>query len=202
MRLTIRSLSDSLGVEIFDIDLRNPTEKLVDAIDQLWIKHPVLLIRNQLLDEPQQIFFSKQLGEINVHVRTDIRSRSHPEVVLISNLRPENGNNIGALASGEASWHTDSCYKPKPDTGSLLYALEVPNNGGRTTWANLQHAYNELSQECKGKVEKLRGEYAYNIFNVDIKRDQDINDIRAKTPDVVHPLVLTQPGSKTGKAFI
>ena len=35
----------------------------------------------------------------------------------------------------------------------------------------------------------------YNIFDVDIKRDQDVNDIRAKTTDVVHPLVLTQPGS-------
>ena len=75
MRLMIRPLCDSFGMEIFDIDLRNPTDKLIAAIDRLWIKHPVLLIRNQLLDEPQQIHFSKQFGEINIHVRTDIRSR-------------------------------------------------------------------------------------------------------------------------------
>ena len=29
----------------------------------------------------------------------------------------------------------------------------------------------------------------------DIKEDEDVKDIRAKTPDVAHPLVLTQPGN-------
>ena len=83
---------------------------MINGIDALWVKHPVLLVRDQLLDEAAQVAFSKLLGEINIHVRTDIRSKSHPEVVLVSNLRLENGDNIGALASGEAKWHTDSCY--------------------------------------------------------------------------------------------
>jgi taurine dioxygenase len=30
---------------------------------------------------------------------------------------------------------------------------------------------------------------------VDIVEDGDVKDIREKTPDVVHPMVLTQPGS-------
>ena len=133
-----------------------------------------MLIRAQLLDEAQQIAFSSRFGKINIHVRTDIRSRSHPEVVLVSNLRLENGDNIGALASGEAKWHTDSCYKSKPDTGSLLYALEVPDDGGKTAWANTQLAYEALSEELRARVEGRRGEYAYNIFDVDIIQDSDV----------------------------
>jgi taurine dioxygenase len=195
MLLVTRPLTPSFGLEILEVDLRNPSDGLVAAIDALWVEHPVLLVRDQLLDEAQQIAFSARLGEVNIHVRTDIRSRSHPEVVLVSNLRLENGDNIGALASGEAKWHTDSCYKPKPDTGSLLYALEVPENAGRTAWAHTQLAFEALSDEMKARVDGLRGQYAYNIFDVDITESEDVQDIRAKTPDVIHPMVLTQPGS-------
>ena len=165
MSLSTRPLTPTFGLEILDVDLRQPTDNMIAEIDALWVKHPVLLLRNQLLDEVQQIAFSKRFGEINIHVRTDIRSRSHPEVVMVSNLRFENGDNIGALASGEAKWHTDSCYKSKPDTGSILYALEVPEDGGKTAWANLQLAYEALPDATKTKLEGKRGEYAYNIFN-------------------------------------
>ena len=196
MSLSTRPLTPTFGLEILDVDLRQPTDNMIAEIDALWVKHPVLLLRNQLLDEVQQIAFSKRFGEINIHVRTDIRSRSHPEVVMVSNLRLENGDNIGALASGEAKWHTDSCYKSKPDTGSILYALEVPEDGGKTAWANLQLAYEALPDTTKTKLEGKRGEYAYNIFNVDITKDNDIQDIRTITPDVKHPMVLKQPVSE------
>ncbi len=196
MSLSTRPLTPTFGLEILDVDLRQPTDNMIAEIDALWVKHPVLLLRNQLLDEVQQIAFSKRFGEINIHVRTDIRSRSHPEVVMVSNLRFENGDNIGALASGEAKWHTDSCYKSKPDTGSILYALEVPEDGGKTAWANLQLAYEALPDATKTKLEGKRGEYAYNIFNVDITKDNDIKDIRTITPDVKHPMVLKQPVSE------
>ena len=196
MSLSTRPLTPTFGLEILDVDLRQPTDNMIAEIDALWVKHPVLLLRNQLLDEVQQIAFSKRFGEINIHVRTDIRSRSHPEVVMVSNLRLENGDNIGALASGEAKWHTDSCYKSKPDTGSILYALEVPEDGGKTAWANLQLAYEALPDATKTKLEGKRGEYAYNIFNVDITKDNDIKDIRKITPDVKHPMVLKQPVSE------
>ena len=196
MSLSTRPLTPNFGLEIFDVDLRQPTDDMIAEIDALWVKHPVLLVRNQLLDEVQQIAFSKRFGEINIHVRTDIRSRSHPEVVMVSNLRLENGDNIGALASGEAKWHTDSCYKSKPDTGSLLYALEVPDDGGKTSWANLQLAYEVLPDATKTKLAGKRGQYAYNIFNVDITKDDDVKDIRTITHDVMHPLVLTQPVSE------
>ena len=195
MKLSTRPLHPKFGVEILDIDLRALDDASYEAINALWIEHPVILIRNQLLDEAEQIRFSKRFGDINIHVRTDIRSRSNPEVVLVSNLRLESGQHIGALASGEAKWHTDSCYKPKPDTGSILYAIEVPEDGGKTAWANTQLAYDALSNEMKSKVEGLRGEFAYQIYAVDITEVPDVHAIRDLTPDVVHPMVLTQPGS-------
>ena len=202
MKLNTRPLHRRFGVEILDIDLRALNDAEFEAINALWIEHPVILIRNQLLDEKEQIHFSKQFGEINIHVRTDIRSRSNPEVVLVSNLRLESGQHIGALASGEAKWHTDSCYKPKPDTGSILYAIEVPEDGGKTAWANTQLAYEALSEEMKTQVNNLRGEFAYRIYSVDITEEPDVHKIRDLTPDVVHPMVLTQPGKKRRSLYL
>jgi len=196
MALETKPLHPEFGVEIVDIDLRRPGDAAIREIDALWVEHPVLLIRNQLLDEEQQIAFSRRLGTVNIHVRTDIRSRQNPEVVLISNLRLESGENIGALASSEARWHTDSCYKPRPDTGSMLYAVEVPKGAGRTSWANTQLAWEALPEALRARVEGLRGEFAYRIYAVDITGEEDVEAIRALTPDVVHPMVLTQPGTE------
>ena len=65
--------------------------------------------------------------------------------------------------------------------GSLLYALEVPEDGGKTAWANLQLAYDALPDAIKAKLEGKRGAYAYNIFDVDITGDDDVKDIRENT---------------------
>ena len=73
--------------------------------------------------------------------------------------------------------------------------MRCRRTAGKTAWANTQLAYEALSEELRARVEGRRGEYAYNIFDVDIIQDRDVEDIREKTPDVVHPMVLTQPGS-------
>ena len=39
------------------------------------------------------------------------------------------------------SWHSDTAYKERPDMGTLLYALEVPEYGGDTLYANMAAAY-------------------------------------------------------------
>lgn len=109
MRLETRPLHDKFGLEVRNVDLRSLDEATIRAIELAWISTPVLLIRNQLLNKAEQVAFSQHFGPTNLHVREDIRSRANPEVVLISNLRYESGANVGALASGEAAWHMDSC---------------------------------------------------------------------------------------------
>jgi len=66
--LNTRPLTPAFGLEICDVDLRTPTDEMISGIDALWIEHPVLLVRDQLLDEAAQVAFSNRLGEINIHV--------------------------------------------------------------------------------------------------------------------------------------
>ncbi|MEM7404752.1 MAG: TauD/TfdA family dioxygenase [Pseudomonadota bacterium] len=196
MHLQTRPLHEDFGLELMGLDIRALDDSTLEAIEQAWISTPVLLIRDQLLNEAEQVAFSQHFGATNLHVREDIRSPSHPEVVLISNLRYESGANIGALASGEAAWHMDSCYKDNPDTGCFLYAVEVPPGQGRTSWSNLQLAYESLSASTRDAIEGCRGEFAYQIYAVDSDTEAGLSGIRKRTPDVTHPMVLTQPGTQ------
>ena len=53
----------------------------------------------------------------------------------------------GVLGNHELSAHSDHHWTPVPSSGSLLYALEVPQSGGDTTWINLAAAVN-----CKERM--------------------------------------------------
>ena len=77
--LETRPLHDSFGLEILNVDIRAIDDETVKAIEQAWISTPVLLIRNQLLSEAEQVEFSQRFGPTNLHLREDIRSRAQPE---------------------------------------------------------------------------------------------------------------------------
>ena len=55
MPLTTRPLTPNFGLEILDVDLQHLTDDLIAEIDALWVAHPVLLVRDQLLNEVQQL---------------------------------------------------------------------------------------------------------------------------------------------------
>ncbi len=41
-------------------------------------------------------------------------------------------------------WHTDLTFQRKPPFLSVLHAIEVPETGGDTLWANMYAAYDTL----------------------------------------------------------
>ena len=55
-----------------------------------------------------------------------------------------------------SSWHSDYSYKPVPANATMLYALEIPDAGGDTIFADLAAAYSALSDEKKASLEGLR----------------------------------------------
>ena len=51
---------------------------------------------------------------------------------------------IGSLGAGEAVWHTDMSYYAAPPKASALYALEVPDAGGDTTFLTMYGAWEAI----------------------------------------------------------
>lgn len=67
----------------------------------------------------------------------------------------ENGVAIGSLGAGEASWHTDMSYLEDPPMASMLYAIEVPAEGGKTGFCNMYSAYSALPEDLKRRIAGL-----------------------------------------------
>jgi taurine dioxygenase len=196
MTLESKPLGDSFACEVLGLRLWEPLDDgTVDELRDLWAHHPVLVFRRQALSEQELAGFSALFGPLERVVRTEWASPVVPEVGLISNLKDGQARPIGGLGDGEIQWHSDQSYMMNPATGAMLYALELPSEGGTTSWVDLCAAYAGLPDRLKRMVEGRRAVFSY------VKRlagyqgvDRVISEeAKRKTPPVLHPLAHTHP---------
>jgi len=194
--LESRLLDNSFACEILGLRLWEPQDdQTIDELRDLWARHPVLVFRRQALSENELADFSERFGPLERTVRTDWASPARPEVGLISNLKDAQAKPIGGLGDGEIQWHSDQSYMLNPATGAMLYALELPPEGGATSWVDLSAAYAGLPDRLKQAIEGKRGVFSY------VKRlagyqgvDRVISEqAKRKTPPILHPLVHAHP---------
>ena len=190
-RIGVRPLSAALGAGITGIDLRERLEReCLARIREVWHGHLVILLRDQMLSEADQVRFAEYFGPPAViHTRQFVRS--HPAVMLISNIRKD-GKPIGALPDGEMQFHTDQCHQERPAMASMLYAIEVPETGGNTLFANAYAAYETLPAEIKQRILGRRALNAYDYDNAATIRGAAVHD---DVPAYAHPVVRTHPAT-------
>ena len=153
----------ALGAEIKAVDLARVSLAEVEAIKSAWYRHDVVVFRNQRLTDDDLLAFSRHFGTLDPPPNQGAGRKSppgYPDIYVVSNVRDERGEPIGALGDGEALWHTDMSYAAHPPDASMLYALEIPAHGGDTCFCSMQAA---LTRMPKSLVERLCG--------LDIKHD-------------------------------
>jgi taurine dioxygenase len=196
MPFETRPLHPSLACEVRGLALWEALEpEIVASLRELWSFWGVLVFRRQALNEAELAAFCALFGPLERTVRTDWASPNVPEIGIISNLKDGQGNAIGGLGDGEIEWHSDQSYMIHPATGAALYAVELPPEGGTTSWVDLRAAYGGLPEELRRRVEGRRAVFSY------VKRlagyqgkDRVISaEARNKTPSVAHTLTHTHP---------
>jgi len=200
MPLETRPMGQSFAREIIGLRLWEPQDDpTIDELRALWADHPVLVFRRQALSEDELADFSACFGPLERTVRTDWASPVRPEVSLISNLKDAQARPIGGLGDGEIQWHSDQSYVKEAATGAMLYALELPPEGGTTSWVDLCAAYAGLPARLKRAIDGKRAVFSYAKRLAGYQGvDQVISEeAKRKTPPVLHPLVHTHP--VTGK---
>src|SRR5260370_25363795 len=112
---------------------------------------------------------------------------------VISSVK-KNGKAIGGLGSYELVWHTDMSYNPLPPRASLLYALEVPADGGNTGFLNMYAAYETPPDELKRAIDGKTciHDCSRNSAGELRKGFQRTPDPR-RTPGALHPLGRLHP---------
>jgi taurine dioxygenase len=186
-----RPLCPALGAEIAGVDLRDALDdrRFAHILDA-WHRHLVILLRGQRLSEEDQVRFAQRFGPLaKIHTRQFVRA--HPAVMLISNIR-EDGKPIGALPDGEMHFHSDQCYQERPAMGTMLYALEVPRQGGNTLFANAYTAYETLPDAVRRRIDGRRALNAYDYDTASTKRGTRLAE---GVPFHVHPVVRTHPAT-------
>ncbi len=187
-----RPLTPTFGAEILDFQLTgNPDSEDTRAIKELWAEHKLLLFRNQSFDEAALVGFSRQFGDLEIHVREEYLSPEHPEILYVSNVKKD-GRLVGILADSEVGWHYDQIYLPRPALGSLLMADTLPPEGGNTEFADMCAAWDALPDETQTRLDGCLANQSYEAFNkaysVPTNKKQ-----KALSPDIHHPIVRTHP---------
>ena len=202
MAIEIRALSEALGAEVVGVDLAHRLDdETFERIHEAHLEHLVLAIRDQDLTPEQHTAFSRRFGELDIHVLDQFLLPGHPEILVVSNKKV-NGRAVGLQDAG-THWHSDISYREYPSLGSLLYALEVPPEGGDTLFANMYAVYEALSDEMKARIDGLKAVHRYaQIYELSRNaagsaRPPLTEEQKAKVPQVVHPVVRTHP--ETGR---
>ncbi len=194
-----------LGAEVRGIDLSiEPDDESFGRIIEAWHQHLVLVFPGQELDTAAQARFCRRFGEL---VRPKSAPRdgadpggADPNAMVISNIKKD-GKWIGSLPVGELSFHTDGAFHRTPYKATMLYALEVPDQGGETVFANMYAVLEELDAESKALLASCTAD---NIFEYDGETDYQEKDGMGpgNPPHAIHPVVVTHPATGRELLFI
>jgi taurine dioxygenase len=200
VRFDVAPTGGILGAEVSGVDLSAPLDpELVAGLRKAWLKHQVLVFREQNLTDAQLVAVARAFGEPHIVEPTLEYDRAGllPEIDVVSNV-VENGKQIGTAGAGELHWHSDMSVYDVPASGTFLFGKEIPPVGGSTRFANLYAAYETLPQALKDKVEGRRSihDIAYTAYGTLRGGYQEVND-KSKGPGAVHPVVRTHP--ETGR---
>ncbi len=180
------------GAEVIGMDLsRPPAPGVVERLKMVLADRGVLLFRNQDLSESDQVRFIRAFGETMGHPLPGVGGASpkdsrESDVFYLTHgvedsedygQKSGDGEYKKKLGEGKLGWHTDLQYMPEPQVYSLLYAIEIPPEGGDTEYCNLGAAYEALDEETKQRIAGLGCVHWYS----------------RKIPPVTHPVVRVHP---------
>jgi len=212
MTVSVRRLHPLFVGEVSGVDLRRSIDQeTFSAIEAALDRYAVLIFRNQMLKDEQQIAFSRLFGPLETSIGTIRKGRRHRlrsnELADLSNL--DENDNIRSLSDrwrmmmlANQLWHADSSFKPVPGKVSLLSAREVPPSGGETEFADLRAAYDALDEGTKKQIDDLIAEHSIFHSRGLIGYTDFSDEERAALPPVPQTLVRIHPGSRRKTLYL
>lgn len=188
--LDIAPVGGRIGAEIRGVQLSGDLDDAtIAAIRAALNRHKVIFFRDQQLDNAGHEAFAARLGSPVAHPTVPVAEGSRYLLDLESRE--------GFAAS---TWHTDVTFAPAYPEASILRAIEVPDAGGDTLWANTATAYDDLPAPLKALVDDLRAihsnsyDYANVFANTSQERAEEYRKVFASTVyETEHPVVRVHP---------
>ena len=185
-------LGPGFAVEIKGVDLSQAqSDETVRQMRDLWLEHKVAVFRDQALEDEDLIRFAEYFGPTYVYVRDQFNDRQRPVITIISNIE-EDGRKLGDLGDGEVHWHTDQAYSTDGSFGTILYGVEIPEDGGATCYGDLAQAYAAMPKDLQDCIADKSVTYSIARAAETQKLGLPESQRKAKPP-LSHPLVRIHP---------
>lgn len=198
---TMRRLSKAGGVEMPSMDLSKAlSEAEKQFVRDKFLKHHILVFRNQHLSKDEQAAFTEQFGELESHVVRRHDGSETPVVHTVSNLDAEGNPSYKPVTHGNYFWHTDKSYHALPSLATLLHAVELPEKGGHTQFANTYMAYEALPEDKKTEYANLKVIHSWEANRRNTGNRPATEEEKRERPAVTHPLIRTHP--ETGRKVL
>ena len=200
--IRVLPLSEALGARVTGIDLNRPlSNTTIRKIERAWFEHIVLIFPEQELSQEKQLAFARHFGSTGTRSR---KAEKRPEgagyhdgIMLVSNIKNDDGKYIGSLPDGEMYFHHDMCYMAEPHKGTLLYAIDIPSTGGNTRFTNMYRAYERIPEFLKNQ---LKGRTVLHVYNYHMTKTEDIDGDLTDIHHLSQPIFNQHP--ETGRTAL
>jgi taurine dioxygenase len=188
--LDLRPLGPTFAAEIRGLDLSAPLdEPTFRAVEQALLQHKLLVFRGQNLSARAQRDFAARFGDLHVHP-INPHIPDVPEIMVLD-FDDQNRND-------NSTWHTDVSFIETPPLGSVLHAIDLPDVGGDTIFADQAAALAALSAPIRQAIEGLS---AVHDFAKSFRPERYTTPegrarwqkMRETHAPVSHPMVRTHP---------
>ena len=188
-------LSKAFGALVQGLDLKKEVDSLTrDKLINVFNNCGVLCFPDQKISADDQRRFAAMFGRVDGAYRDkssgDLMKSANRGVMLVSNIRKD-GKPIGSLPDGEMQFHSDGAHRQFPYLATTLYGIKIPSRGGNTMFANLQLAYDTLSDKIKERIEDLQTQTVYDYS----AQDRSTIGADPNLPRAQHPLVKIHPAT-------
>ena len=190
--MEIASLTGSIGAVIDDVRLGDET-----GSDPRWSSSDLDRLRDTL-DERHLLTFSGPVlsGEAQVGFTTRFGALV-PERRLwgyVSNSRPD-----GVVREGRLEFHSDFAFTAHPIEAICLHALEMPDDGSPTIYADAVAAVDRLPSPLRARLEEME---VLNCFDLLQEGDHRMRvaEIDPRSPRCTHPIIGVHP--RTGERVV
>ncbi|MCZ8309463.1 MAG: TauD/TfdA family dioxygenase [Magnetospirillum sp.] len=198
--LRVETVVDGFVARIRGIDITAMDDTIFAAIYRKFLDTPVLVFPDQPKDAAAFFAFTNRFGQVVEHVLNQFHHPSVWGVSFITNVRPDGAPDpVGYKRSRE--WHTDRSYDTSPGKTTALLALEMPEIGGKTDFADMYAAYAALPDDLRvalaGKVGIFRWSGRKAEGSVNLTPDQS-----ARLVDATHPILQLHPESGRPTVYV
>lgn len=197
--ITLRALTPRYGVEVKGLQLAALTpEDGFPELRQLFEKHSLLLVRDQVLSDEDHLRLGRMFGPIEYRNADKRRPEEMVSVSPVTNIK-EDGSLTDEMdmhtlhLKANMLWHIDSTFLPTPALTNILVARIVTSEGGQTEFASTRAAFADMDPELRRRLRRTSIRHHYRTSRARISAELATLPMFNKWPEQRWKAVVTNP---------